>query len=168
VGFLSVIELILGEFYSPVNPGRFSNAEVFYAYGETMNRLAAPAKALPLLEKAYVLDSFVPPAWAFAKSHSYALMKQWGEALARMLPVLERVPAFVPGRVQTARVLQEMGRTKDAAIAIRLLREFAPRYSLLNAARMFPYPVAAERKRLLSALRAAALPEAPATPKPSS
>ncbi|MBS28869.1 MAG: hypothetical protein CL566_08115 [Alphaproteobacteria bacterium] len=53
------------------------NAEVYYTYGETMNRAGNPARALPVLEMAFSIDTFVPPGWQFAKGHSYVLLGRY-------------------------------------------------------------------------------------------
>lgn len=76
------------------------NAEVFHGYGETLNRLGQAEKALPLLERALGFDSFMPPSWIFPKAHSFTLMRRNEEALDLLLTVLDRVPGFVPARVQ--------------------------------------------------------------------
>jgi TolB-like protein len=135
------------------------NAEAFYAYGETMNRLGNPQKAMPLLEKAFSIDTFVPPAWEFAKGHSYVLMQRHDEAVSEFLPIINRVPGFVPARVQLARTYAEMDRISDAEDIVRSIREIAPKYSLRSAARMFPYPDDANRTTLIGALKMAGLPQ---------
>lgn len=133
------------------------SAEVFYAYGETMNRRADPQVALEHLKTAFEIDTFVPPSWEFARGHSQILMRDYESALKQILPVLERVPRFIPARVQLARAYHEMGQHDNAREIVRSIREFAPRYSLLNARRMFPYPIAVEFDRLISALHESGL-----------
>ena len=71
--------------------------------------------------------------------------------------MLERVPGFVPCRVQTTRVLAEMGRMEEAAAQVKAIRQTAPRYTLAHAKRMFPCPEATERSRLTEALESAGL-----------
>jgi adenylate cyclase len=134
------------------------NAEAYYAYGETMNRAGDPGRALPILEKAFSIDTFVPPGWEFAKGHSYVLLRRYEEALDYMLPVIDRLPQFVPARVQIARAYTEMGRVDDAKASVRAVLEIAPRYSIGSSRRMFPYPNGEERARLTEALLAAGLP----------
>lgn len=134
------------------------NAEAFYAYGETMNRAGAPDRALPLLEKAFSIDTFVPPAWEFARGHSYVLLQRYDDALEHILPVIERLPRFVPARVQLARTYAEMGRMGDARAAVEKILEIAPRYAINSSRRMFPYPAEEERQRLTNALLFAGLP----------
>jgi TolB-like protein len=157
LGFLDRIEETVATFERAVALAP-DNAEVYLAYGETMNRLARPESALPLIETAFSIDTFVPPSWQFTKGHSFTLMGRYEEALNQFLPVLERVPGFMPARVQLARTYAEMGRSADASETVRTLREIAPRYRLSNAGRMFPYPEPAERKRIMDALRDAGLP----------
>lgn len=135
------------------------SAEVFYAYGETMNRRADPHKALGLLKTAFEIDTFVPPSWEFAKGHSHVLMRDIDGVLANILPVLERVPRFIPARVQLARGYHDAGQVENARRIVESIREFAPKYRLLNASRMFPYPIPAERERMIAALRDSGLPE---------
>ncbi|SNS17990.1 winged helix-turn-helix domain-containing protein [Antarctobacter heliothermus] len=129
-----------------------ANAEVCLAYGETLNRLARPEQAEALLERAFALDSFHPPSWEFAKGHARVLVRDHVAAVAHFRSVLARVDRFIPARVQLVRALVEQGLAAEATAEVAKIREFAPKYSLAHAARMFPYPVAAERARLLDAL----------------
>lgn len=134
------------------------NAEAYYAYGETMNRAGMPERALPILEKAFSIDTFVPPGWEFAKGHAYVLLRRYDNALEHILQVMERVPNFVPARVQVARAYAEMGRVDDAKASVRAILEIAPRYTISSSQRMFPYPSEEDRARLTDALLAAGLP----------
>lgn len=133
------------------------NAEVFMAYGETLNRLGDPKRGLPLLEEAFSIDTFVPPSWDFTRGHSMILLREYERALGYILPVLDRVPRFIPARVQLARAYAEMGRSDDARNTVNVIREFAPRYDIANAKRMFPYPQKVELDRLVSALLSAGM-----------
>ncbi len=135
------------------------NAEAIYSFGETMNRLGSPEQALPLLEKAFSIDTFVPPAWEFARGHSYILLGRYDDAVAAILPVIERVPGFVPGRVQLVRAYHELGRSQDASAMVQSIRKIAPIYSQASATRMFPYPDDDNRLRLRTALADAGLPQ---------
>jgi DNA-binding winged helix-turn-helix (wHTH) protein/tetratricopeptide (TPR) repeat protein len=134
-----------------------NSAEAYHSYGETMNRLAQPSVAEPLLERAFALDAYFPPSWEFASGHTQVLLRAHDRAITHFQSVLSRVARFVPARVQLARTLWEAGRQTEAAEMIAALREIAPRYGLAQAERMFPYPVPSERARLLSALKAAGL-----------
>lgn len=135
------------------------NAEVWHTYGETLNRLALPADALPHLETAFGIDVYAPPSWEFARGHSNILLQNYEKALSYMLPVLERVPGFMPARVQLTRLYAETDRFDEAAEIVASIRKLAPRYSLENALRMFPYPDAEHSKRFEQALRVAGFPE---------
>lgn len=135
------------------------NAEVYYAFGETMNRAGEPGRALPILEVAFSIDTFVPPGWEFAKGHSYVLLRRYQDALDHILPVLERIPHFVPARVQLARAYTEMGDLPKAQEIVESILKIAPRYSIVSSQKMFPYPSGKERARLVDALRTAGLPE---------
>ena len=135
------------------------NAEAFFAYGETMNRRGDPERALPLLEMAFSIDTFVPPSWEFAKGHSFVLMQRYDAALSQILPVIERVPRFLPARVQLARAYAETDRIADAEDMVQSILKIAPKYGVGSASRMFPYPNENDRHRFLDALRKAGLPE---------
>ncbi|WP_193142220.1 tetratricopeptide repeat protein [Meridianimarinicoccus sp. MJW13] len=128
------------------------NAEALVAYGETLNRLGRPAQAQPLLDAAMAGESFCPPSWEFPRGHSLVLLGAQDKAVLRFRAVLARVPGFVPARVQLIRALMELGQTKAASGEVAQLKDNAPRYGLVQAARMFPYPAAAERDRLQTAL----------------
>ena len=135
------------------------NAEAYQSFGETMNRGSDPERALRLLEKAFSLDIIFPPSWEFALGHSFILLRRYEDARSKILPVLDRVPKFLPARVQLARAYSEMNRTKDAQAQIAAVRDISPRYTIENAKRMFPYPKEEDRRRLLDGLRTAGLPE---------
>lgn len=136
-----------------------SNAEVWHTYGETLNRLALPVEALHRLETALVIDGYAPPSWEFARGHSRILLQDYDQALSHLLPVLDRVPGFIPARVQLTRLYAETDRLDKAADSVASIRKLAPRYSLKNALRMFPYPDGEHSTRFEQALRAADFPE---------
>lgn len=131
------------------------NAEVYLAYGGTMNRLARPDRALELLALAFSKDGFHPPSWEFAKDRARALLGEHDRAIAHFTAVLNRVERFISARVQRARSLQEGGRHEDALDMAASIKRFAPKYSLGAARRVFPYPDAGHRLRLDRALTAA-------------
>lgn len=133
------------------------NAEVCLAYGETMNRLADPLRAEPLLDRAFAQDAFHPPSWEFARGHTEILRGTHARAIGHFRAVIDRVDRFLPARVQLARALWEDGQHDAARDMVTAIHDIAPRYGLKQAERMFPYPVAQERQRLLSALKAAGL-----------
>ncbi len=135
------------------------DAAAFFAFGETMNRAGLPEKAVPLIEQAIGLEIVAPPAWGIGMGHAYVLLRNYDEALAKFLQVLDRVPRFIPARVQLARSYGEMDRVSDAKSMIAALREVAPRYTVRSAQRMFPYPDEENRTRLRDGLRKAGLPE---------
>lgn len=128
------------------------NAELYHAYGETMNRLAQPIKALSLLEAVFSKDSYFPPSWEFPQGHTQILLGRQDRAIAHFQSVLGRLERFIPARVQLVRALWETGKTAEARQNVATIKRFSPNYSLAHAARMFPYPDEAERARLIGAL----------------
>lgn len=133
------------------------NAEVYLAYGETMNRLAQPEKAEALLDTVFSKDSYLPPSWEFPQGHTQILLEEHDRAIQHFRSVLDRVERFIPARVQLVRALWEIGDEQGATEMAATIREFAPKYSLAHAERMFPYPVEREKKRLIKALEGAGL-----------
>ena len=85
------------------------NAEVYHAYGETMNRLAQPQKAAPLLGTVFSKDSFLPPSWEFPQGHTKVLLGHHDRAIEHFESVLDRLERFIPARVQLVRALWEAG-----------------------------------------------------------
>lgn len=128
------------------------SAEVYHAYGETMNRLAQPEKAAPLLDAVFSMDSYFPPSWEFPQGHTQLLLGRHNRAIAHFSSVLDRLDRFIPARVQLVRALWEAGDKKAAAQNVAIIKDFAPKYSLAHAARMFPYPDEVQRAGLLNAL----------------
>lgn len=133
------------------------NLEVKLAFGETLNRLGRPERALELLEVVFSTDAFLPPSWEFTMGHSLALLGQHDAAITRFSSVLERVPKFMPALVQLARTFTEAGHNAQAAQTVAKISEYAPKYSLSSAQRMFPYPQQSEHDRLREALKGAGM-----------
>lgn len=135
------------------------NAEAYYAFGETMNRLGAPERAISLFEKAFKIETIAPASWEFSIGTSYNLMGRFEEAVSKILPVTERVPGFLPARVQLARAYSELGHLPEAKNQVQEIHLRAPNFKMENAFRMFPYPNEDDRHRLRKALSEAGLPE---------
>jgi len=136
-----------------------NNGEVLMAYGETMNRLAQPARGLPLLNKAFQCETMVPPTWDFTRGHSQILLGDFDRALGHIQPVLDRVPSFVPARVQLICLLMHLGQDAEARANVEALLRVAPRYTLENARRMFPYPDRSIFNCFMDALTRAGVPQ---------
>ncbi len=134
-----------------------NSPEAYLAYGETMNRLARPQDAGPLLDAVFSKDSFLPPSWEFPQGHRHLLLGEQEVAIEHFKSVLDRVPRFVPARVQLVRALWEIGDIEDAKQGVANIKEVAPKYSLAHSKRMFPYPVQKEADALLEALSGAGL-----------
>ncbi|MEP2533364.1 winged helix-turn-helix domain-containing protein [Shimia sp.] len=133
------------------------SAEVLLAYGETLNRLARPQQAEPMLDAVFSKDSYFPPSWEFPQGHTQVLLHHHDRAIAHFTSVLARVKRFLPAHVQLARAQWETGDRSAAQASVDAIKTISPKYSLAHAARMFPYPVETERKRLIDALAAAGL-----------
>jgi tetratricopeptide (TPR) repeat protein len=157
LGFFGQFERATESFEQAINLDP-RDAGAFYAYGETMNRASSAEKAIPLIETAMSLEVVPPQVWEFALGHSYVLLRKYDEALAKFLTVLERLPGFIPARVQLARLYGETDRISEAGSAVEVIRKAAPRYTIKSAERMFPYADEENRSRLRNGLRKAGLP----------
>lgn len=135
------------------------NAEIYLTFGETMNRLANPKMAAPLLDTVFSKDSYFPPSWEFPQGHMKILLGHQDRAIDHFRSVSERVERFIPARVQLARALWEIDDKPGAHQIVESIREFAPKYSLAHAARMFPYPDAQQKARLIDGLAQAGMRE---------
>jgi len=133
------------------------NSEAFLAYGETMNRLARPDEAGPLLDTVFSKDSFLPPSWEFPQGHRQLLLGEQETAIGHFRSVLDRVERFIPARIQLVRALWEIGDAEEAQQMVDRVREIAPRYGLAHSKRMFPYPVRREADALTEALTGAGM-----------
>lgn len=133
------------------------NPEAYLAYGETMNRLARPQDAGPLLETVFSKDSFLPPSWEFPQGHRHLLLGEQELAIGHFQSVLDRVPRFVPARVQMVRALWDVDDIEGAKHEVARIKEIAPKYSLAHSKRMFPYPVQKEVDALTTALSRAGM-----------
>lgn len=133
------------------------SAEAYYTYGETMNKRGDPERGLPLLERAFSIDSIVPPSWDFARGHSLVLMRRFENASSLFETVVKRAPQFLPAWVQLARTYSEQDRLEDARETVRIVQELAPQFSLGHAKRMFPYQFKMQARRLECALCAASM-----------
>ncbi|MGI9520356.1 MAG: adenylate/guanylate cyclase domain-containing protein [Hyphomicrobiaceae bacterium] len=131
------------------------SAEAYYVYGETMNKCGEPYLGLPLLERAYGIDSIVPPSWDFAKGHSWILMQRTKDASSVFENVIEHAPQFLPAWVQLVRTYSEENRLEDAQNVLHSTLQPAPQFNLDHAKKMFPYQVEAQARRFENALQTA-------------
>ena len=111
-----------------------------------------------MLEKAFSIDTIVPPSWEFHIGSSYLLLGQYDEALSRFLKTSERAPKFTAAYLHSASVYIEMDRIADARGAIKTALEIVPQYTLKAVAIRYPYRIDEVRNRILDALRKAGLP----------
>ena len=136
-----------------------NNAEVYADFGQVLNYLGDPERALEMSEKAFSIETFTPPNWEFYAGHSYLLLRQYDEALTRLNSMVKRAPKFTPAHVRLAWAHVELNRLDDAREIIKTALEITPHYTLKEVARIFPYRVHEDRNRILDSLRKAGLPE---------
>jgi len=113
------------------------------------------------MEKAFSIDTFVPPNWEFQLGLSRLLLRQRDKALARFNRAIERAPKFTPACLSLAWAYVELDRIDDANNAIKMVLENIPHFTLKQAARIhaFPYRLDEVRDRFLDSLCKAGRPE---------
>jgi tetratricopeptide (TPR) repeat protein len=136
-----------------------NNADVNATFGQVLNYWGNPERGLQMQEKAFSIDTFVPPNWEFQLGLSRLLLRQYDEALAGFNRAIERAPKFTPAHLHLAWAYVELNRLDDAKNAIKTVLELIPHYTLKEVARIFVYRVDEVRDRLFDCLRKAGMPE---------
>ena len=136
-----------------------NNAEVYASFGTVLNYWGNPERALEMFEKAFSIDTFVPPIWEFQVGISHFLLRQYDQAVSRFLSAIERAPKLIHAYTYLACAYVGLDRLDDARGAIKTALEIAPQFTVKEAARIFAYRVDEVRNRMLDALRKAGLPE---------
>ena len=55
------------------------NAEIYSQFGQVLNFLGNPEKGLQMIEKAFSIETFVPPNWEMHAAHSHLLLRHYDE-----------------------------------------------------------------------------------------
>ena len=111
------------------------------------------------MEKAFSIDTIVPPSWEFQLGLSHLLLKQYDQALTRFNRAIQRTPKVIYISLYLACAYAELGRLDDAKKAIKTVLDLSPQYTIRKAAENFPYRIDEVRNRFLDSLREAGLPE---------
>ena len=135
-----------------------NNADVNATFGQVLNYCGNPERGLQMNEKAFGIDTFVPPNWDMQLGLSRLLLRQYDEAIARFNRSIER-GMFFPSYLYLAWAYVELDRLDDANNAIKTVLEITPQYTLKEVARILVFRVDEDRDRLLDSLRKAGLPE---------
>ena len=112
-----------------------------------------------MIEKAFSIETFVPPNWEMHAAHSHLLLRHYDEALTRLHLAVERAPKFTPGHMLLACVYAEMGRLADARETIKTILTISPNRTLAHVPLAHTHRNEDDRNRFLDALRKAGLPE---------
>ena len=137
-----------------------SNAEAHAQFGQILNYWGDPERALEMFEKAFSIETFVPPLWEFYLGHTHMLLRQYDDALSSLLNTVERAPNFTAGYVLLACAYVELHQLDDAKATIQTALEVTPQFNFAKGARIFSaYRLEEERNRFLDSLRKAGLPE---------
>ena len=137
------------------------NALVNATFGQVLNYWGNPERGLRMHEKAFSIDTMVPPNWEYQAGLSHFLLRQYDEALVRFNRAIERAPNFTPAHLLLAWAYVELDRLDDAKNAIKTVLKIIPNFTLKEVARMhaYPYRIDEVRDRFLDSLRIAGLPE---------
>jgi adenylate cyclase len=135
-----------------------NNADAYATFGQSLNWLGKPNKALEMMDKAFGLDTFTPPLWDFTVGLAHLLMRQYDLALAGLNRMCERVPNHAYVHLFLAWAYIEMDRVADARDAVKRAVELMPQLTIKEMMRIFPFRLDEHRNRFLDALRKAGLP----------
>ncbi len=136
-----------------------NNAEVYSTFGQVLNFWGDPERGLEKLEKAFSIDTVVPPAWEFQVGHSHLLLRQYDKAIARLNRAVEGAPKLAVAHLYLACAYVELDRLDDASDAIQTALEIIPRCAVKDVSRIWPWRIDEHRNRILDGLRKAGLPE---------
>ena len=136
-----------------------NNAEVYAVFGQVLNYWGNPERALEMLEKAFSLETFVPPNWEYQAGHSHLLLRQYDQALAGFNRAIERAPKYTPAVLALAWAYVELDRLDDARKTIKTALEITPQFTVKELAKVFAYRIDEFRNRYLDSLRKAGVPE---------
>ena len=134
------------------------NAEVNTMFGHVLNYCGDPERGLKLMEKAFSIDTFVPPNWDLHVGLSNLLLRQYYEALAAFNRSIERAPMYYPAQLFLGCAYIELDRLDDAKKAIKTVLEIIPNHTVEAVARILPFQDDEVRDRILNSLRKAGLP----------
>jgi TolB-like protein len=133
-----------------------SNAEINASFGQALNYWGDPERGLQLMEKAFSIDTVVPPSWEWQIGLSHFLLQQYDQALTRFN---RAAPKFVAAYVGLVCIYVELDRLDDARGAIKTLSEVGPQFTVKWVTEMLPFRVDEVRNRFVDSLRKAGLPE---------
>ena len=136
------------------------NADVNATFGQVLNYWGHPERGLQMMEKAFSIDTVVPPNWEYHVGLSRLILRQYDEAESRFLKTIERAPKYTPGYLLLAVTYAELDRLDDARDAMKTALEISPRHTVKAVAKNYPYRVDEVRDRILDGMRKAGMPEA--------
>jgi tetratricopeptide (TPR) repeat protein len=136
-----------------------NNTDVLSTFAQVLNYWGNPERGLLLQEKAFSIDTVVPPNREYELGLSHLLLRQYDQAIAGFNRAIERAPKFTPAYMVLACAYVELDRLDDARGAIKRLLEITPHYTVKELARRFPFRIDEVRNRIVDGLRKAGLPE---------
>ena len=135
------------------------NADVNATFGHVLNFWGSPKQALEMIEKAFSIDTVVPPNWEYQLGLSHLLLRQYDNAIAGFNRAIERAPKFIPAQFMLACAYVELNRLDDARNAIKTLSEVAPQLTVKEFARILPVRIDEVSNHIFDTLRTAGMAE---------
>jgi tetratricopeptide (TPR) repeat protein len=111
------------------------------------------------MEKAFSIDTVVPPSWEYQVGCSRLLLRQYDVAIVRFNRAIERAPKFAPAYLFLACAYVELDQLDDANDAIKKALEISPQLTVNEFARILPIRIDEDNNRIFNGLRKAGLPE---------
>jgi TolB-like protein/Tfp pilus assembly protein PilF len=135
------------------------NAEVYATFGQVLNYAGDPERGLLMAEKAFGIDTVVPPVWEYQLGLSHLMLRHYDQAIAGFKRAVERAPKFLHGYLTLIWAYVETDRRDEADEAINTVLKVSPHYTLKVLANRLPYGDDDVRTRIFESLRKAGLPE---------
>lgn len=136
-----------------------NNTDVLSTFAQVLNFWGNPERGLLLQEKAFSIETVVPPNWEYQLGLSHFLLHQYDQAIAGFNRAIERAPRFFPAYMLLACAYVETDRLDDARDTAKALSEFSPRFTVKWLTKMVPFRVDEDSNRFLNSLRKTGLPE---------
>ena len=136
-----------------------NNGEILLLQGAVLNYTGEAQRGLDVLQYALRVDSFVSPTWDMHVGLANILLDKCEEAITSLERSIERAPEYLPAYLYGAWAQIELGQPIEAKNKIRTILKTMPKFTVQEMTTMLPFQSEETSDRLVTAIRAAGLPE---------
>jgi adenylate cyclase len=136
-----------------------NNTDVLSTFAQVLNFCGSPERGLHMQEKAFIINTVVPPNWEYQLGLSHYLLHHYDQAIAGFDRAIERAPRFFPAYTLLICAYAESGRLDDARSTVKGLLELSTKFTVNWLGNIFPFRIDEDRNRFIDSLRKAGLPE---------